>query len=50
MQSGTIPESIANVFKGANSNILASVDLRLNFLSCCGIGPLIQDYFFWNVR
>ena len=34
--SGTIPSSFASTFKSRTSTL----DLRMNYLSCCGIGPL----------
>ena len=44
--SGTIPASVARVLS-ARSSIL---DLRLNFLSCCAVGPLdISDWTVTNV-
>ena len=53
IQSGVIPDSIVNIASsssfgwGVFSNLF---DARLNFMSCCGVGPLIHDKYWHNTR
>ena len=45
MQSGSLPESIVDGLEAALGT-LTFFDARLNFMSCCGVGPLLHDPYF----
>ena len=40
-QTGTLPDDILDVH--ALTTDASMLDLRLNLISCCGVGPLIHD-------
>ena len=48
-QTGTIPASAVRS-EALTSGYGSGLDLRLNFMSCCGIGPLVHDPYWLDVR
>ena len=49
--TGVIPDSITNIITVVFSSVFQSVlDVRLNFLCCCGVGPLVHDPYYVNIR
>ena len=47
-QTGSLPNSLANVTALQTYNSL--LDFRLNYMCCCGVGPLRHDPYWNNVR
>ena len=48
-QTGSIPNGATSI--AALTSYNSYFDVRLNFMSCCGIGPLVRDFpYFTNVR
>ena len=47
-QTGSLPNSIVDIASLTSYNSL--LDFRLNFMCCCGVGPLIHDQYWLNVR
>ena len=45
-QSGSIPDTFID-YLAINNTV---TDLRLNYMCCCAIGKLAQQFHFWNVR
>ena len=43
MQSGSLPSDIASVM--SLTGYSGMLDIRLNFMCCCGVGPLIGDVY-----
>lgn len=47
-QTGTLPNNILDAY--ALTTDAGMLDLRLNYMSCCGVGPLIHDPGWTNYR
>ena len=47
MQSGSLPDNFIDYLASVDST---AIDLRLNYMCCCAIGLLEQQFHFWNVR
>ena len=53
LQTGLIPDSVVDIATSSEFGwgVFSSLfDVRLNFMSCCGIGPLIHDEYWLKVR
>ena len=48
VQTGSLPSSIVDIKSLTKYDSM--LDFRLSFMCCCGVGPMIHDPYWLNVR